>query len=93
MMSEQSFARPGSSSEQESLSGTASAGAGKPSEGMPPSYNQYLGSRISGSPIFMEVSRMLCFIVGFFIGGIAGFCTAALVIATYDRSDDHGEWS
>lgn len=93
MMSEQSFARPGSSSEQESLSGTASAGAGKPSEGMPPSLNQYQGSRISGSPIFMEVSRMLCFIVGFFIGGIAGFCTAALVIATHERSDDHGDWS
>ena len=93
MMSEQSFARPGSSSEQESLSGTASAGAGKTSEGMPPSLNQYQGSRISGSPIFMEVSRMLCFIVGFFIGGIAGFYTAALVIATHDRSDDHGDWS
>ena len=93
MMSEQSFTIPGSQANTTRSLWVVSAGAGKPSEGMPPSLNQYQGSRIAGSPIFMEVSRMLCFIVGFFIGGIAGFCTAALVIATHDRSDDHGDWS
>ncbi|MBR3244830.1 MAG: hypothetical protein IKF90_19430 [Parasporobacterium sp.] len=60
---------------------------------MPPSINQYQGSRISGSPIFMEVSRMLCFIVGFFVGGLAGFCSAALAIATHDGSDDYDDRS
>lgn len=48
---------------------------------------------VNGFPIFMEVLRMVCFIIGFFIGGIVGFMVTALMIASGDRGDDNGKWS